>query len=89
MSIVRAHFEACGQDSWWDVDDESGQIVDCGPARAGWFWTRHVVILPMAVGERPVVVLPPQDPYFDVDADIKPVAIYHRIETIEPARQAA
>lgn len=89
MSIVRAHFEACGQDSWWDVDDESGQIVDCGPLRARWFWTRYVVILPIAVNEPPLVVLSPLDPDFDVDSDIKPLALNHRVVKIEPARQAA
>lgn len=38
MNIQRFNFAFHGQDfDWWDIDMDTGQVVDCGPSQA-WFW---------------------------------------------------
>lgn len=55
MTTIRFHFEDRGQDfTWWDIDEESGEVVDCGPFQASiWANGRHYVNLsqPHGVGD--------------------------------------
>lgn len=65
MGIKRLHFEDLGQDfTWWDYDEETGEIVDCGPFQAR-LWANGKTFLATSsieIGVQPVVFLPAGDP---------------------------
>lgn len=65
MTIQRVTFENRGQDfSWWEIDDETGRIVGCGPRLAStWANGRCSVDMnTVNVGERPVFHGPATEP---------------------------
>lgn len=65
MTIQRITFEYRGQDFlWWEVDDQTGRIVGCGPHQANvWASGRcSVDVNTMVVGERPIFHGPATEP---------------------------
>lgn len=65
MTIMRLTFENKKQAFlWWEVDDETGRIVGCGPHQAD-LWASGKCSVDMntvAVGERPVFHGPATEP---------------------------
>lgn len=65
MTIQRLTFEDKGQDFlWWEVDDQTGRIVGCGPHQASvWASGRCSVDMnTVLVGERPIFHGPATEP---------------------------
>jgi len=65
MTIQHLTFEDRGQDFlWWEVDDQSGRIVGCGPHQASvWASGRcSVDMSTVALGERPIFHGPATEP---------------------------
>jgi hypothetical protein len=87
MSAIRIHFEDKGQDfTWWEVDAETGLVVDCGPCQA-WAWVGQWVYLPsIKRGCCPLIWAAPAIARRRGD---RPLVLAHRVERIEPARAAA
>lgn len=57
MTILRLSFEDKGQNVlWWEIDDETGRIVGCGP-RDACLWANgrcSVDMNTVVVGEKPI-----------------------------------
>lgn len=65
MTVQRLTFEDKGQDFlWWEVDDQTGRIVGCGPLEAStWASGRCSVDMnTVAVGEQPIFHGPATEP---------------------------
>lgn len=65
MTIQRLTFECKGQNcSWWEVDDQTGRIVGCGPQEADLWATGlcSIDLATMNVGERPIFHGPATEP---------------------------
>ena len=80
MTVQRLTFEDKGQDFlWWEVDDQTGRIVGCGPFQADlWASGRCSVDMnTVVIGEAPIFHGPATEPGGRY--------LKSRIETIRPA----